>query len=768
VFIIKRSIKITGLLTALSMVIGLAGCSIEKEVIDPTTNAAITELTVKPGTYKDVTYNIVVKDDRTEEGYPQETLARYSSEGETAEEEPTQEDERLRERIIFDRPRGFVFSLISLNGTVLDTPKEIGEDGIIFDLHHEAIPEYNVTYTLRIENRQQEEYEADPTPEALMRLFNQQYNFATETYFDLIGIDEPTPTAAAVYKGEGSEETTEIPQTKIREIIINTGAPGKISPTLEYVEAEGDTFTAHWGYYNDNNFKITLPDENSKITSGTVIGDEKPPIVFEKGRVRDVYTPSFSSGVLVWNIKGPDGKGRTSTASGPIMDASIEADKEQVKVGDRINYTVTITNPTAGEQPTLTASTKSNVVVFNDIKLTNTVMNGIKVLGAVGAEDCYMFDEQNEFLCMLGSLSGGETKKIKILCEVLPSFSGDKVVDKVKIEFTVNGALKIINLQESTDFIAEVPEPPVVVSLPDISLTVNGKEKAKPGEELEYKFAVENVGDASVTDLKIVTALPAGTSFMENSSAAWSLENGKYVYTVGDLFVQNKKEVIFKVRVNSPFTVSESKLVVQGEAKSFYAEDYYGNNTAKYETLVEDVTAPEVPEKIDVKLDVTGADKVKEGKEVEYKFTIENIGSSEGKDIKLYVGLPKGTSISEDPATLWKLEGGKYVYFIGELLPLEKREVLFKVKVNAPFTESGNSLVLIGEVNGDFVEVDVNNNTAKVETLVEVEPQILPQPGEPDLPMTGGIVEIEMLAAFLGAALIAAGFIMKRSRKQTR
>ena len=87
-----------------------------------------------------------------------------------------------------------------------------------------------------------------------------------------------------------------------------------LSPVLECVSDNGDgTYTAKWGYSNSNSFTVDALE--SKFT-GTVLDSSTPMSTgFLPGRHYDVFTTLFDGNNLVWTLKGPDGKTKTSTAN---------------------------------------------------------------------------------------------------------------------------------------------------------------------------------------------------------------------------------------------------------------------------------------------------------------------------------------------------------------------------------------------------------------------------------------------------------------------
>ncbi len=87
-----------------------------------------------------------------------------------------------------------------------------------------------------------------------------------------------------------------------------------VKPVLECVAANPDgTFTAKFGYLNQNSVPVTISVGNNKFTP--LPQDRGQTTEFQPGRIRFAFEVPFNGNNLVWTLKGPDNSGRTSTAS---------------------------------------------------------------------------------------------------------------------------------------------------------------------------------------------------------------------------------------------------------------------------------------------------------------------------------------------------------------------------------------------------------------------------------------------------------------------
>lgn len=84
--------------------------------------------------------------------------------------------------------------------------------------------------------------------------------------------------------------------------------------TVQNFSMFGSSYVAHFGYFNRNDYPVTIPVGNdNKFTPSPV--DRGQPRLFEPGRQRFVFAVPFDGSNLVWTLKSPNGESGTSTAS---------------------------------------------------------------------------------------------------------------------------------------------------------------------------------------------------------------------------------------------------------------------------------------------------------------------------------------------------------------------------------------------------------------------------------------------------------------------
>ncbi len=136
----------------------------------------------------------------------------------------------------------------------------------------------------------------------------QPNTFAPGRGYDVFTIDFTGAGTRIVWALDGRTATASGTAAK------NTCGPLPVHPVLDRVKDEcNGTYTAFWGYLNENDTRVTIPVGDGNSFSG--LGYQPQPAIFEPGRVTNAFSVNFSGDPIVWNIQG-----RTETASGDMSD----------------------------------------------------------------------------------------------------------------------------------------------------------------------------------------------------------------------------------------------------------------------------------------------------------------------------------------------------------------------------------------------------------------------------------------------------------------
>ena len=88
-----------------------------------------------------------------------------------------------------------------------------------------------------------------------------------------------------------------------------------VVPVAECVVDHNDgTFTARFGYRNDNEAAVAVPiGPDNRFQFGR--RDRGQPTLFQPGTVENAFSVTFRFGRLTWQLRGPDGVRRTAVAT---------------------------------------------------------------------------------------------------------------------------------------------------------------------------------------------------------------------------------------------------------------------------------------------------------------------------------------------------------------------------------------------------------------------------------------------------------------------
>ncbi|EDX58529.1 cell surface protein [Bacillus cereus W] len=214
--------------------------------------------------------------------------------------------------------------------------------------------------------------------------------------------------------------------------------------------------------------------------------------------------------------------------------------------------------------------------------------------------------------------------------------------------------------------------------------------KPKLGEEFEYQISFNNtVENGKLEAVTIEDEIPANLEFIQGSERAegagpspveLKVENGKVIAKYPAITDTKERSIIFKVKVKEEAKAGET--IVNKAVVS--------DPNGQSEHPEEKVTPDYKDGKVDVDKSVTNQTP-KLGEEVEYRITFHNtVENGKLEKVMIEDTLPAGVEyvkdslkaegIKPEPVEL-KMENGKIIAKYPEIMDMEKRSIVFKVKV---------------------------------------------------------------------------------------
>lgn len=181
-----------------------------------------------------------------------------------------------------------------------------------------------------------------------------------------------------------------------------------ITPVLErVVNAGGGTFTAWFGYLNNNETNITIPVGDSNHFSDVLNRGQETS--FAPGRKQSAFAVVFDGSAITWTLTGPDGKARSATASRTdapqpgAADLNLKGKTTPSGQPNRSWVVFELLNETPG-------STALDVRVAFTIAPGLSLISSSTDVGTVSAAG-------NQLTWTVGSFNSGSWKSVRLLVE---------------------------------------------------------------------------------------------------------------------------------------------------------------------------------------------------------------------------------------------------------------------------------------------------------------------------------------------------------------
>ena len=391
-------------------------------------------------------------------------------------------------------------------------------------------------------NRTQEQYGEAPEENK-----NEQQNNTTENEQNKNEQGETTPNQQEEQETERQEQTTNNNQTTQNEQTTTT-TTGEV-PNQEYVTEREETVKNPW--------------ETLEVGWGAT---------------------QFASIASTANL----------TAKKSNLEIHKTVDKESVKIGDTLTYTISVKN---------NGDKVAKAIIYDNVP------EGTVLLNKDNNED-----ENTKKLTWRVTVEPGETENVEFTVRVKAekgTIKNSAIVNGKTTEETETGIINITGKKE-----------------------VNTSE-AKVGDTLTYTITLTNNGNADGT-VTVTDEIPAGTTLVEKSITNNGVEsNGTITWTDVEVKAGDTVEVSFKVTINSDTKTSvTNKAVIDGNKP-----------TEEVETKVANITGVKSVDKSTAKV----------GDTLTYTIKLTNSGNGDGK-VTVTDEIPTGTRIKDENTTGYNKE----------------------------------------------------------------------------------------------------------------
>ena len=443
--------------------------------------------------------------------------------------------------------------------------------------------------------------------------------------------------------GDAPEENKNEQQNNTTENEQNKNEQGETTPNQqEEQETERQEQTT-------NNNQTTQNEQTTTTTTGEVPNQE-----YVTEREETVKNP-WETLEVGW---GPTQFASiASTANLTAKKSNLEihktVDKESVKIGDTLTYTISVKN---------NGDKVAKAIIYDNVP------EGTVLLNKDNNED-----ENTKKLTWRVTVEPGETENVEFTVRVKAekgTIKNSAIVNGKTTNETETGIINITGKKE-----------------------VNTSE-AKVGDTLTYTIKLTNNGNADGT-VTVTDEIPAGTTLVEKSITNNGVEsNGTITWTDVEVKAGDTVEVSFKVTINSDTKTSvTNKAVIDGNKP-----------TEEVETKVANITGVKSVDKSTAKV----------GDTLTYTIKLTNSGNGDGK-VTVTDEIPTGTTLVADSITAngsYNEENKTITWTDVKVEAGKTAEVSFKVTINSDTkTSVTNKAVIDGNKPTEEVETKVANIT---------------------------------------------------------
>ena len=443
--------------------------------------------------------------------------------------------------------------------------------------------------------------------------------------------------------GEAPEENKNEQQNNTTENEQNKNEQGETTPNQqEEQETERQEQTT-------NNNQTTQNEQTTTTTTGEVPNQE-----YVTEREETVKNP-WETLEVGW---GPTQFASiASTANLTAKKSNLEihktVDKESVKIGDTLTYTISVKN---------NGDKVAKAIIYDNVP------EGTVLLNKDNNED-----ENTKKLTWRVTVEPGETENVEFTVRVKAekgTIKNSAIVNGKTTNETETGIINITGKKE-----------------------VNTSE-AKVGDTLTYTITLTNSGNATGT-VTVTDEIPAGTTLVEKSITNNGVEsNGTITWTDVEVKAGDTVEVSFKVTINSDTKTSvTNKAVIDGNKP-----------TEEVETKVANITGAKSVDKSTAKV----------GDTLTYTIILTNSGNADGT-VTVTDEIPTGTTLVADSITAngsYNEENKTITWTDVKVEAGKTAEVSFKAIINSDTkTSVTNKAVIDGNKPTEEVETRIANIT---------------------------------------------------------
>ncbi len=301
----------------------------------------------------------------------------------------------------------------------------------------------------------------------------------------------------------------------------------------------------------------------------------------------------------------------------------------------------------------------------------------------------------------VGDLVNGATASLDLAARVKAGTGGSEIVNIARISASD---------QSESNYTNDADSAVVTVENADLSLT-KLVDNTLPNETdtVSYAIKIVNYGPQNATGVEVADSLPAGVTYLSDSTSQGVFESASGLWTVGSVAAADSATLILTAVVDegtSGSTITNTALVTEADQ----ADPNGTNNSASAVITVQNVDLSIVK--------TVSEPSPNEGDTLTYNITLTNNGAIAATGIEVTDLLPAGVTYLSDSASQGSYVNGTGLWTVGDVSAADSATLLIAAMVDAGTGES----IITNEAAitaADQADPDTTNNTASAFIAVQ-------------------------------------------------
>lgn len=449
---------------------------------------------------------------------------------------------------------------------------------------------------------------------------------------------------------------------------------------LDYVSATPNigTYNASTGIWTIGQLAVAQSASLILVAKSTT---DSPVVNTAEVYSSDQFDPNSTPGN---NVPAEDDQGSVEVV-GQLIDLALTkgVDDSTPNVGDRIQYTLTLTN--------------SKPAQATGVAVRDLLPAGVTFQSSNATRGSY---NSSTGIWTIGNVNGGESVTLALIASVdgiTPVVNSAEVIaaNQPDADSTPN------NNNPAEDDQASITITPQVADL-SVTKAVNN-ERPNVGEQVIFNIEVQNDGPDAATGVSVLDALPEGLSFDAANPSQGNYNSQTGIWTVGQVASQRNAtlQILATVlSIGAKTNSAEVDTVDQADPDSSP-----GNNIPSEDDQASASIRPTV---IDLSLDKTATPFRPSVKgNLTYTITLHNDGLDTATGVIVEETLPHGVTLLENTPSAGQYSNGKWT--VPTLAPQSSATLQIIVRVDAP-GEITNRVQVIAADQFDFDSTPGNDD----------------------------------------------------------